>query len=191
MRTFRASIPPLVLTSLGETHHRLGDAAEAITLLTLAEEMCDEFGDRLHLAEAKRGLAAAYLMQGELKKARVLIKGAVDILGSIRSKSHLAVALRTLGEITAAGAWGDAHQPRAIQYFSRSVALCKEMGNDTEVARTYTAFSKYLLTSAEHQADPKLQEQARQMTTLAEQIFERSRIPSDSAGQNPIVKLGV
>ncbi len=35
-----------------------------------AEELCDELGDKLHLAEAKRALAKTYLEQRELKKAR-------------------------------------------------------------------------------------------------------------------------
>ncbi|HEY3669141.1 MAG TPA: tetratricopeptide repeat protein, partial [Polyangiaceae bacterium] len=122
-----------VLTSIGETHQRMGHSDEAVTYLTQAEELCDELGDKLHLAEAKRALAKTYLEQRELKKARDLIKRAVDLFGQVRSKPHLAVALRTLGEVTGAGAWGEGHEVKAVDYFMRSIAICKEIGNELEV----------------------------------------------------------
>ena len=87
----------MVLTNTGAAYLRLGDADRAISVLTRAEELCDELGDKLHLAEAKRGLAKAHLAKGELKKARESIKRSVDLFGQVRSKPHLAMALRTLG----------------------------------------------------------------------------------------------
>ena len=43
---------------------------------------------------------------------------AVDLFASVRSKVHLGSALRTLGEITAAGGWGSAHTKSAREYFA-------------------------------------------------------------------------
>ncbi|MBI3202113.1 MAG: tetratricopeptide repeat protein, partial [Myxococcales bacterium] len=166
----------VVLTNIGEMHYRLGDTAEAIRVLKQAEELCDELGDNLHLAEAKRGLAKAYLLQNDLRKAREAIKHAVDLFAQVRSKSHLAVALRTLGEITAAGAWGAGHEGKAIDYFMRSVALSKEIGNEIEVARSYHAFSSYVTGSEHYKNNADIQREALKLEAMAREIFEKHRL---------------
>jgi tetratricopeptide (TPR) repeat protein len=167
-----------VLTSIGETHQRMGHSDEAVTYLTQAEELCDELGDKLHLAEAKRALAKTYLEQRELKKARDLIKRAVDLFGQVRSKPHLAVALRTLGEVTGAGAWGEGHEVKAVDYFMRSIAICKEIGNELEVARSYQAFSTYVFSSAHYRHNADIQREAQKLNAMADEILERHRIRS-------------
>jgi tetratricopeptide (TPR) repeat protein len=167
-----------VLTSIGETHQRMGHSDEAVVYLTQAEELCDELGDKLHLAEAKRALAKTYLEQRELKKARELIKRAVDLFGQVRSKPHLAVALRTLGEVTGAGAWGEGHEVKAVDYFMRSIAICKEIGNELEVARSYQAFSTYVFSSAHYRHNADIQREAQKLNEMADEILERHRIRS-------------
>lgn len=171
----------VVLTNLGEVHYRLGRADEAIRILNEAGELCDELGDKLHLAEAKRGLAKAYLMQGDLKKARTNIKQAVDLFGQVRSKSHLATALRTLGEITAAGAWGAAHEGKAVDYFMKSIALCKEIGNEIEIAKSYRSFSDYVAWSAHYRQNEQIQSEAKKLRSMADEIFARQRIAAERA----------
>jgi tetratricopeptide (TPR) repeat protein len=170
----------VVLTNLGEATYRSGDSAEAIRILTEAESLCDELGDKLHLAEAKRALAEAYLIQGDLRKARARIKHAVDLFGQIRSKSHLATALRTLGEITAAGAWGAAHEGKAIDYFMRSIALCKEIGNEIEIAKSYRSFSDYVARSEHYQKNQQIQAEAMKLREMSEAIFARQQIDAES-----------
>ncbi|MFO0570892.1 MAG: tetratricopeptide repeat protein [Polyangiaceae bacterium] len=168
----------VVLTNIGETHYRLGDSAEAIRVLKQAEELCDELGDKLHLAEAKRGLAKAYLMQDDLRRAREAIKHAVDLFGQVRSKSHLAVALRTLGEVTAAGAWGAGHEGKAIDYFMRSVALSREIGNEIEVAKSYHAFATYVMSSEHYKQNADIQREAQKLKQMGDEIFARHRRPN-------------
>ncbi|MCA9592290.1 MAG: tetratricopeptide repeat protein [Myxococcales bacterium] len=171
----------VVLTNIGETHYRMDATEEAIRILKQAEELCDEMGDKLHLAEAKRGLAKAYLMQKELRKARDSIKHAVDLFGQVRSKSHLATALRTLGEITAAGAWGAGHEGKAIDYFMRSIALCKEIGNELEVAKSYRAFASYVQSSDHYRQNADIQREAQKLSGMADEIFERHRRAAQAA----------
>jgi tetratricopeptide (TPR) repeat protein len=166
----------LVLTNIGEALLRLKRSDEAIKVLTEAEGLCDETGDRLHLAEAKQGLAKAYLEQKDLKRARESIKRAVDLLGQVRSKPHLAVALRTLGEVTGAGAWGFGHEVKAVDYFMRSIAICKEIGNELEVAKSYRAFSSYVFSSPHYKHNADIQREARKLESMAEEIFERHRL---------------
>jgi tetratricopeptide (TPR) repeat protein len=166
----------VVLTNTGAAHLRLGDADRAILVLTRAEELCDELGDKLHLAEAKRGLAKAHLAKGELKKARESIKRSVDLFGQVRSKPHLAMALRTLGEVTGAGAWGDGHEVKAVDYFLRSIAICQEIGNELEVAKSYRAFSSYVEGSQHYRHNGDILREAKKLSVMADEIFQRHQL---------------
>lgn len=171
----------VVLTNMGAAHLGLGDTERAIAVLTRAEELCDELGDRLHLAEAKRGLAKSYLARGELKRAREAIKRSVDLFGQVRSKSHLAAALRTLGEVTGAGAWGDGHEVKAVDYFMRSIAICKEIGNELEVAKSYRAFSSYVEGSQHYRHNGDILREAKKLSGMADEIFQRHKLAGSTS----------
>ncbi|MCC6216347.1 MAG: tetratricopeptide repeat protein [Polyangiaceae bacterium] len=163
----------VILTDLGDTHRRLGRTEEALRILGQAEELCDELGDKLQLAEAKRCLAEAHLRAGSLRPAREAIKHAVDLFGQVRSRPHLAIALRTLGEITGAGAWGQEHTVKAVDYFMRSIAISKDIGNELEIARSYRAFADFVRGSSQYQANQEIQHEADKLATMATEIFER------------------
>ena len=57
------------------------------------QDLTDELGDRLALAEALRALGKAYLVRGELDKARAHAQRAVTLFTSAGSKSQQGVAL--------------------------------------------------------------------------------------------------
>ncbi|HEY6078255.1 MAG TPA: tetratricopeptide repeat protein [Polyangiaceae bacterium] len=166
----------IVMANIGEAYLRTHDTQKAIDVLLHAEQLCEDLGDKLHLADVKRALAKAHLERGDLKAAREQIKRAVDLFGQVRSKPHLAVALRTLGEVTGAGAWGDGHEVKAVDYFMRSIAICKEIGNELEVAKSYRAFSGYVSASTHYQSIPEIQREAQKLSEMADEIFARHRI---------------
>jgi tetratricopeptide (TPR) repeat protein len=167
------------LTHIGQTLERLGQSEEAVRILNEAVMLCEEIGDKLQLAEAKRGLAKSYLLAGELKLARKHVRSAVDLFAEVRSKAHLAIALRTLGEVTGGGAWGAKHEGRAVEYFMRSIAIAKEIGNEVEVARSYMAFSSYVTSSGGYEANSDIQAEAEKLKEMADEIFERHRIAAE------------
>ncbi len=169
-----------LLTQIGATQYHLGRASDAIEVLTEAEGLCDDLGDRLNLAEALRGLAKAYLHQRKLDRARESIKRSVDLFGQVRAKPHLAIALRTLAEVTAAGAWGEGHEQRVVDYFMRSIALCKEIGNELEVARSYRAFAEFVLGEQGYRHNQEIVKEARTLGQMATEIFERQRVTLSS-----------
>ncbi|MCH2109659.1 MAG: tetratricopeptide repeat protein [Polyangiaceae bacterium] len=166
------------LTHIGQTLARLGKGEEAIEILEEAERASAELGDKLQLAEAKRGLAKSYLLKGEMKKSRRYIRDAVDLFAQVRSKAHLAIALRTLGEVTGAGAWGKQFEGKAVEYFMRSIAMAKEIGNEVEVARSYLAFSGYVTATEGFAQNGEIQREAVKLKEMAAEIFERHRIES-------------
>lgn len=176
----------VLLTHIGTTHYHLGDVARAIQVFQEAEELCDELGNRLQLAEAWRGLAKAFLLQGDLQRARENVKRAVDMFGQVRSKPHLAIGLRTLAEVTAAGAWGPGHEEKVLDYFTRSINLSKELGNELEVARSYQAFSRFALENPFYQSNPDILREARKLQQMAEEIFERHRRQLESSSHHKI-----
>lgn len=166
----------ICLTNIGETLQRLGEGEEAIRILEQAVKLCEELGDKLQLAEARRGLAKSYLLSGDLRSARRNIRSAVELFGEVRSKPHLAIALRTLGEVTGAGAWGGQHEGKAVEYFMRSISIAKEIGNEIEVARSYLAFSNYVLGSGGYVHNDEIRREAAKLREMAGEIFERHRI---------------
>src|SRR5262249_28100490 len=103
----------------------------------------------------------------------------------VRSKVHLGVALRTLGEITAAGGWGAAHTKSAREYFARSAAIFEQTGNDVELARTFKVFARFLASEAQGTSDGQLAQEAASMDARADQIFARLKLasPGDGAPQ--------
>ncbi len=181
-----------LLTFIGATHYHLGNADRAVQVLEQAENLCDELGDRLHLAEALRALSKAFLLQGDLGRARESIKRSVDLFGQVRAKPHLAIALRTLAEVTAAGAWGQGHEDRVVDYFMRSIVISKEIGNELEVARSYRAFATFVTQSGHYRDNPAILREAETLDEMAEGIFERHRVELESnqwATEAPISAL--
>ena len=92
-----------------------------------------------------RGLGKAYLAQREYTKARECTARAVEIFREIQSKVQLGVALRSLGEVMAAGsAGGEGLADRARATSCSRSAIFEEIGNDVELARSCRAYATLL-----------------------------------------------
>jgi hypothetical protein len=65
---------------------------------------------------------------------------------------------------------------KAVDYFMRSIAICKEIGNELEVAKSYRAFSGYVFASTHYQSIPEIQREAQKLSQMADEIFARHRI---------------
>jgi tetratricopeptide (TPR) repeat protein len=167
----------MVLTNIGESQYRLGDN-RAIDTLKEAEALAEEIGDRMMLAEAVRGLGKAWLMRGDLAKAREATTRALQLFELVRSKVQIGIALRTLGEVTAAGGWGKDHVAKARGYFLRAMALFQEIGNEVELARTYRAFADFIGKAEDLQADVALQAEGLEYARRADDVFAKLKISS-------------
>ena len=165
-----------MLTNLGETLTRLGDSAKAIAYLKQAEELADELGDELGLAEAVRGLGKAYLARREYTRARECIGRAVQIFERVQSRVQLGIALRSLGEVTAAGSAGGEDTQRARGYFRQSIAIFEEAGNDVELGRTLRAFAEAMKDSLEAQTDAELKKELDAARKRGDDLFAKLRL---------------
>jgi tetratricopeptide (TPR) repeat protein len=167
----------MVLTNIGESLYRLGDP-RAVETLKEAEQLAEEIGDRMLLAEAVRGLGKAWLMRGDLSKARESTTRALQLFEVVRSKVQIGIALRTLGEVTAAGGWGEGHVAKARGYFVRAMALFQEIGNEVELARTFRAYADFLAKTQEYQTDLAVQNEAMEYARRADDVFAKLKISS-------------
>ncbi len=167
----------VLLAHLGETHSRLGDPGKAIGLLAQAEELAGELGDWLGLAGALRGLARAYLTRREHARARECAQKAVDVLSRAESRVQLGAALRSLGEVIAAGQ-GDAAEAAAC--FERAIRIFQDIGNEIEIARASRAYADLLKRSPGFGTDPAVVEQAGRLSLRADEIFARFRAAAES-----------
>ncbi len=172
----------LILTNLGETYNRLGDAEKAIGFLKQAEDIADELGDKKSAsAEAVRGLGKAYLAQRcEFIKARECSARAVAIFTEVESKVQLGVALRSLGDVTAAASAGGAGVREAAGHFKRSMTIFEEVGNEVELARSARAFAE-LVRTTDLATDSDASVEGFSAGRRADEIFARLKL----VGSNP------
>lgn len=145
----------VVLTCLGSAAYRAGDAAESVRLLEEAEGIAATVGDRMQEADTLRSLAKARAHIGDLAGAHADVSRAIELFERAGSNPQLGVALRTLGEIAAAGDWEGKPALDPAELFERSSGIFQEIGNDPELARSYHAYADYLNHDAGEREDGK------------------------------------
>ena len=89
---------------------------------------------------------------------------------------QLGVALRSLGEVMAAGSAGGEDLLTARAHLLQSIFIFEEIGNDVELARSCRVYASLLQASPDLQDDPGAREEAIQMAKRADEIFARLRI---------------
>jgi tetratricopeptide (TPR) repeat protein/type II secretory pathway predicted ATPase ExeA len=165
----------LIAAHLGSTYDRRGDAAKALSLLKQSEDLADELGERNSLAEARRGLGAAYAARRDYAKAREVTRRAVELFNETDCKVKLGASLRLLGEVTAAATPTATGFGEATGHLKRSIAIFEEVGNEVELARSYTSYAELLRKMPEHAHDATVAAEATQLAGRAEDIFARMR----------------
>ena len=131
-------------------------------------------GDELGLAEAVRGLGKAYLARREYTRARECIGRAVKIFERVQSRVQLGIALRSLGEVTAAGSAGGEDTQRARAYFRESISIFEEAGNEVELGRTLRAYGEAMKDSFEDQ--PEIKKEVDAARKRSDDLFAKLRL---------------
>jgi tetratricopeptide (TPR) repeat protein len=167
----------VILTNLGEAAYRMRDPERAITVLRQAEELSATLGDRILEGEILRGLAKAHMMINDIGAARDLIKRSITIFEQAKGKPFLGVALRTAGEIAAAGGWGGDDHAKAKEQLEQSIRLFEELGNDPELARSCLAMATFLEAGPDAKTDPIAQHEINRLKTRADEILARIGTP--------------
>ncbi|HKO49792.1 MAG TPA: tetratricopeptide repeat protein [Polyangiaceae bacterium] len=169
-----------VLALLGTAYACLGESKRALSIFLDARVLAVEVGDAMTHAEVERGLSGSYLAIGDLRAAGGAAETAYSLARNTRSKSLLMRALRTLGTVTVAGAWGESREGLAVDHFMRSIQLAKEVGDELELAKTYRAFCLF----AHRFNNPEIRSQVIKLREMADDIFARYR--SRSSARNSV-----
>ena len=143
-----------------------------------AEELADELGDKLGLAEALRGLGKAYLTLREFTKARECTARALTLFREVESKVQVGVALRSLGEVTAAGNASGPNLMQARGHLLQSISIFEEIGNEIELARSCRAYAALLQATPEFRTDPSIATEVADFNRRADDISAKLKISS-------------
>ncbi len=175
----------ILMLNIGEGQYRLRNSEEAIRILTDVEQICMELSDRILLAESWRGLGKAHLLHGELKKAQKYLERAVEMFDLTRSKIHVAIAKRTLGECLAAWGYDSEQGKRAEALLRHSLEAFEEAGAELEYARTAKVFSE-LLHQAPETAGSGLADEADSLRRRADEIFAKLKVTDEAVNPSPL-----
>ncbi|MCB9521333.1 MAG: tetratricopeptide repeat protein [Myxococcales bacterium] len=161
------------------TLNNLGEAEIADGLLDAAREhlraACDiaeRSEERRIVFDAIRNLGVLEARSGNVRLAVDLGEEALDVARALRSRSMEALALRTLGELHGQTVYDDsADGPEAVAEaaFRSAVAIFKEIGDETELGRTYHAYGTFLIEHRQLVLGKKHLEMARE-------IFQRTEL---------------
>lgn len=176
----------VILTNLGENAYRQQKPEEAIIVLQKAEAISSTLGDRILEAEILRGLAKAHMLVHDFSQARDFIGRSVELFEKTRSKPFLGVALRTAGEIAAAGSFGGDEHARAKQAFEQSVRIFEELGNEVELAKSCEVFAAFLESDPEAKTDPVRAHEAARLRGRAVEIQEKLAASGSDEGLPPL-----
>jgi len=160
------------LVLLGVSELRCDELGRAQELLTRGAELAEDAGALLELAEARRGLAKLALKHRRLDDARKHVAAALRLARRLRCPLQLATTLRTMADVAAATSEPSAEQ-RVVSYYVRSIEVCKQLGDDHELAKGYRAFARF----AERFDHREIRRQSAMLHRLSDEIFRRLEQP--------------
>jgi len=156
------------LIALGVAELRCHEVARAEELLRRGSRLAEDIESWLDLAEAKRALAKLALKRRQLPEARREVCAALRLARRVQCRAQLAATLRTFAEI-AAETRPTAGDTRVVGYYLRSIALAKQLGNESELAKGYRALARF----AERYENPEIKQQGSILRELSDEIFTR------------------
>lgn len=141
----------ILLNNLGELSTRNNKPAEARQRLQRAITLATEIDDQRTYIDVLRNLALVELLEGNNEKARKYGEQCVDLAREARlpemvGKAHLALAevhAQTLFDASASP-----EQNAARDYFHKAIAVFRQMGNESELAKALRLFGEYLIEHA-------------------------------------------
>jgi predicted ATPase len=141
-----------LLTNIGVSEYQIRRYADAVKTLSEAQEIATQLGDHLLQGETARALGKTRMLMGDYAGAREALKSALAHFEAMRSKVLIAVALRTLAEVTFAGGWGEEEERNASNLFLRAISLSEELGDKLELAKTLRSYAEMLTKQGKTQA---------------------------------------
>jgi len=165
-----------VLSSLGWTHFRKGDLAQAEEVLNEAARLCEVAEDRSVLATVCCRRAELALARGWLDAAGDLVAQAERHATDLKLTTKRGEALRVQALLSAARGDPD----RALELFSRSEATLEPLGDTFELALTRLQHGRQLL-------EVHRWEEARPLLQVAARTFRRLAVVAEADEANRLL----
>ena len=165
----------IVLNHLGEAARALGHRGEARTRFEAAEALARDLDDRRLLSESLRNIGLLDLAAGDASHALERCNQALDIANAAGIRVDVGRALLALGEVNAVTLFDDTGPgvARAEEFFTRGIALFREIGNEAELAVGLERFGKYRVEHGEV-------DHGKMLLTEAQEIFTRLGMHADA-----------
>lgn len=138
---------------LAEVALELGQVPEAESLLRRARELALRSSERRLLAEIKRVLTYVHLRRDQQREALACSQQALDYAQKSGVRHEIARALLAMGEAHAATLFDETSEGQhpAWECFRRSVALLREVGDQTELAGALYQMARLLIERGRQQ----------------------------------------
>src|SRR5262249_2602664 len=94
----------------------------------------------------------------------------------VQSKVQLGVALRSLGEVLAAGTAGGDDLTSARAHLLQSIMIFEEIGNDVELARSCHVYAELLRAAPDFEMAEVAVSKAEQVSRRGEKIFGKLKM---------------
>jgi tetratricopeptide (TPR) repeat protein len=156
----------LIQLGLAELRHH--DYAKAEELLRRGGSLASEIECLVDVIDAERGLAKLALKCGRLPEARTHICRALRLARRVKSRPLLIATMRTFADVIGRSETRDVAD-RAVGYYVRCIQLCKELGDERELAKGYRSFARY----AERFDSGEIRQQREILRELSDEIFRR------------------
>jgi tetratricopeptide (TPR) repeat protein len=174
----------LLLSQLGEAARLTGQRAEARTRFDAALTLGRDLDDKRILSQTERHLGLLLMEGGEPKRGLEHCELALDVADAAGIRVDIGRALIALGQVHAATLFDDTGHGAQLaeDYFTRGVALFREIGNEAELAAGLERFGKYRIERGDV-ADGK------KLLTEAEAIFRKLGMRAGDALRRVIGEL--
>ncbi len=155
-----------LLIDLGEAELQRGKLEEAGGHLEEAVILARELGDRRLKAKCARTMCEVKLAAGDLVEAEREGRDALEISEQLGLRPDKGVAWRVLAEVAAAHEIDEKHKAKATELFRQAITQFTELGNDLELARTFSSFADFNDRCGQWQ-------EADQLRSKADEIYKR------------------
>ena len=130
-----------VLANIGGVYLRSNDLDRAIAHLTRAQALSNESHADWVTAKVCRTMSGVHMRRGQWDEALSAAEKARDLAEALGSREDLGAAYRLLGEIAAAAPHPDLEC--AEDYFEKSLALLRDVGEQYELAKTVSSLDAF------------------------------------------------
>jgi tetratricopeptide (TPR) repeat protein len=144
---FRAAEAAL-LNNLGEARLMLEETSAARKIVLQALKIAEETGEKRVLFDITRNLGKIDLAEGDKESALERLGEADEIAMDLDSPALRAMAKRSLGDVYSHFLLTEADEDKAAataeMYFREAIDIFRDLGNESELARTLLAFGQFL-----------------------------------------------